>query len=694
MKHLKTNARKDLLARAYLDMLGHNAGPHARPLRGSEKRDPVEKAIDHLSGVSRTAVKGSIPPDVAAAAVLLARAVESVDSLARELRRGCPVVSITTHSAAVVPLVRGILKVCAFGKDASIRDEQHFEANCANPVLLVSRDGSGKQHRNENGNEAVAKALHALAPIVGIAPDPRRHLPRDLLRAAEHHLSLERLDASAISLVVEAVTGEAPTIAVDEQLVQVVDISDLALSIRPDRSADDCIRRMDAMVSNKTVLDYDGPSLEDLPGYGAARDWGLELVADLRAYRTGRLDWENIESSLLLFGPPGVGKTQYAMALAKSCNVPIVKTSVADWNSALYLSGTLAAIKDSFSKAKQLAPAVLFVDELDGISDRASIGGEYREYWTQILNLLLEQLSAVPPGVIVVCCTNFPERIDPAVRRAGRLDRTIEIPLPDAAALAKILRYYLGPNLLPGADLTHAALAAIGHTGADVETWVRRARSRARRAQRDLTIEDVVHEIRSGREALPDKLRRVCAVHESGHLIVGVALDVFEPQALSILDHGGTTRVDLSSANAQTEAGVENLITALLGGRAAEEILLGRAEATIGAGIGDDSDFARATGAALDLELGYGLGSLGVVHYAKNTREMFLHDPGVTSLVRKRLDRCHERARALIEKNRPAVEAVAARLQTTGYLDRSEIERLLLTQTVKPELHDEDQTED
>jgi cell division protease FtsH len=90
---------------------------------------------------------------------------------------------------------------------------------------------------------------------------------------------------------------------------------------------------------------------------------------------------------------------------------------------------------------------------------------------------------------------------------------------------------------------------------------VRRAKSRARRASRNWTIDDLLYETRSGREGLPENLRRVCAVHEAGHLVIGLALDVFEPQAVTIVDQGGVTRVELSRANVQTEGGIENYIT-------------------------------------------------------------------------------------------------------------------------------------
>lgn len=175
---------------------------------------------------------------------MVARAIEGVDGLTRDLRRDRPVVTLATHAADVVSLVTQVLQTCAFGPEAKAFDSGR-SSSTSRYFFLLARDGTASDHKPERGNDAISNALHADVPIVGVAPDPRRHLPRDLLRAAEHHLALGQLDESAIKLVIEAVIGTRPTAAIGAQTVRVADISDLVLAIRADRTADDCVSRLE-----------------------------------------------------------------------------------------------------------------------------------------------------------------------------------------------------------------------------------------------------------------------------------------------------------------------------------------------------------------------------------------------------------------------------------------------------------------
>jgi hypothetical protein len=422
-------------------------------------------------------------PDIATVAVLTARAIQAIPGLIGTLRNGTSVISIATGKVGIVSLISEVLRLCVFGADIKILKNDPIPSDRDRRVpYMVVRDGTLSGHTSQTGNELVVAAFHAERLVVGIAPDPERHLPKALVRAADFHLAIGDIDESAIALVIEAVTGRKPDSTSLAGWTGTISIDDLNLAIHRRRTPDACLKRLNEMRFGPIDIDEDGPRLEELAGYGTAKAWGLALAADLAAYKFGRLAWADIDKGLLLDGPPGVGKTQYAKALARSARVPLIATSVAQWNSANHLSGALKSIKDVFERARKAAPSILFIDELDGISDRANLQGDYVEYWSQIVNLLLELLSGIEDrsGVVVIGATNHSDRIDPAIRRAGRLDRTITIELPDRDDLCAIFRFYLKRDLA-NCDLMPLALAARGGTGADVEAWVRRARSQARR---------------------------------------------------------------------------------------------------------------------------------------------------------------------------------------------------------------------
>lgn len=594
-------ARTDLLARAYLEILAKEAGAKIKPmLRGEYSDDALERLIDDLDGDVGDPNIAPLRPDLAAVAILMARALEAEPGLPRALRREAPIVILTTHSPHFVEMAKDVADTCVLPAGSRLLQVGGTSVGPQTRAVLVARDGTAKDDRPEKGNREVATALQHRIPILGIAPDPARHLPQALMRTAEYRLVLPSLDQSAIALVIEAVTGLAPTRGMDPDLIRLIDIDDLPLAFRSGRAGNDCVSAIEEVVRKKGDYLIGGPSLEELAGYGAAKEWGLQLAHDLAEYKVGRLSWSDVDhKGLLVSGAPGTGKTQFARALAKTARVPLVSTSVAQWNSASYLSGTLQAIRDAFSQARRQAPCILFIDEMDGISDRSKLRGDYVEYWTQIVNLLLEQLAGIEerPGVVVVAATNHPDRIDAAIKRAGRLDREIEIEKPDTRTLAEIFRFHVGPELLPDADLTPLALASRGATGADAEAIVRRAKGAARRARRALTISDLMSAIADNGPALPLQARWRIAVHESGHALVSNELQTGTVHGISIHTRGGFFEFDSNLSGTATLERLQHEMAVLLAGRAAERLALG--DVSVGAGMTATSDLARATAFAM-----------------------------------------------------------------------------------------------
>lgn len=346
----------------------------------------------------------------------------------------------------------------------------------------------------------VSLAAQSYYPILGICEDEDR-LPGLLRQAARINLVCGGLDMGIIRETMRAVLGEAPEGDVPHDHTSALTLADLALAIRPGISAKRALAILDGLARMRltsaaeegndsgasgrketgrkgsdnttakrsrsgrgspgsgseriepalpTGTDTDRfiPRVETLSGYGEARDWALELKEDLALWRAEKLGWEDMSTKLLLSGPPGTGKTTFARALCNTLQVPLIATSVATWMEPGYLGDVLIRMNATFAQAEAASPAILFIDEIDGINMRGS-AGEWTTYWDQIVNRLLELLDgcARSDGVIVIGATNNPDRIDRALLRSGRLEKHIVIPKPDTEALIGILRHHLKADL-------------------------------------------------------------------------------------------------------------------------------------------------------------------------------------------------------------------------------------------------------
>ena len=659
----------DALARTYLQTL---LDLHKKKYEGDQSE---------ISFTPRLSREGSGPserfpirPDIALLTVLVARQVEKHPGLADRLKKGGPILTIKCRDEKEIEHIETVLEKCVVGLTATprlfrgyIKDDKEF-------LLISNERKSFREAMSRDLSIAFAKGM----TVIGLATDPQELLPNLLCEASECQLDLEAPDASAIKLALQYVTGEHKIPDVAEGIAKNLSPLDLIAAVRPGRPIADAIAHLGRLVAGReteggAIVLPNGPRLEDLHGYGMAKSWGLDALKDMQSYSSGDISWQDVDHrGLLLSGPPGVGKTMFARALANSYGLPLIATSVADWNAHPYMSGTLASIRNVFAEARKKKPAVLFIDELDGISSRADITGEWAQYWTQVVNLLLEEMQGTTSneGVLLIAATNFADKIDPAILRAGRLDHHIRLGLPDITDLKAIYRYCLGASQIDDDALSRLAAASIGNTGADIDAYVRRAKGLARREQAELTESHVLAQINPGNAGLEAKTLRHLAVHEAGHAVAHYLAGAGKFDHVALSKTGGHLYISTALTQHSGKADLEKLILCLLAGSVAEQIVFG--DATVNYAIGEGNDLTHATGLSIKIELTFE----EPIGYSGDINRSLECVPGLLAKVKARLANAAKECRRLLSAELDLLQAVSDALEHSHYIDRQTFEAL------------------
>lgn len=314
-------------------------------------------------------------------------------------------------------------------------------------------------------------------------------------------------------------------------------------------------------------------ALEDLVGYGEAKVAAQDMLSALHGYDAGELDWTDVPRGLLLIGEPGTGKTELARAMSRSAGISFVAGSYSEWQKEGHLGHFLKAMNRTFAAAKENVPSILFLDELD--SFQRGLDGSNSSYDQKAVKGILEQLDGIRgcEGVGVVAAANSLEAIPPAVRRSGRFDNIVTIPLPGRSDLATIIRQHLKSEEIE-IDADACAIYALGRTGADCAAAVRKGRAAARRARRQLLTSDIVHALSGSFRDLSEGLQFRMAIHECGHAILAHSYPGLMVEFLRLSSKGGQCRV-VGQEPFQTSATMHRDRTILMGGRVAEVLALG-----------------------------------------------------------------------------------------------------------------------
>ena len=431
------------------------------------------------------------------------------------------------------------------------------------------------------------------------------------------------------------------------------------------------------------VKSSDGIHFSDVEGVDEAED-NLKEIVD---YLSDPSKYSEIGASMpkgvLLVGPPGTGKTMLAKAVAGEANVPFFSMSGSEFVE-MFVGMGASKVRDLFKQAKEKAPCIVFIDEIDAIGQKrnsGTIGGnDERE---QTLNQLLTEMDGFEgnTGVIILAATNRPESLDPALTRPGRFDRRVPVELPDLKGREAILKVHAKKvKTESGIDYGKVARMASGASGAELANIVNEAALRAVRdgrkaaSQRDFeeSIEVVIAGYQKKNAILSDKEKSIVAYHEVGHALVAAMQTHSAPvQKITIIPRtsgalGYTMQVEEGEHYLMSKEELENKIATLTGGRAAEELIFG--SVTTGA----SNDIEQATKLARAMITRYGMGEFGMVAMETVTNQYLGGDTTlacspetqakIDKMVVDLVAKQYEKAKTILTENRTVLDSIAQHL--------------------------------
>ncbi len=461
--------------------------------------------------------------------------------------------------------------------------------------------------------------------------------------------------------------------------------------------------------AKQVTKDQPKTSFADVAGV----DEAIEELQEVKEYLQNPAKFQamgaKIPRGVLLFGPPGAGKTLLARAVAGEAGVPFYSISGSDFVE-MFVGVGAARVRDLFEQAKQNAPAIVFIDEIDAVGRHrgAGLGGGHDER-EQTLNQLLVEMDGFDQrtAVILMAATNRPDILDPALLRPGRFDRHVTVDRPDLEGRKAILRVHArGKPWDEGVDLDVIARRTPGFTGADLSNVINEAALLAARWSKKAIgmkeIEEAIDRVMAGPErktrAMSEREKRMIAYHEGGHALVAHVLPNTDPvHRISVIPRGRALGYTLTLPEQDkflaTREELVDELAMLLGGRVAEELIVG--DITTGAA----NDIERATKVARQMVTEYGMSDIiGPLTLGQKQHEVFLGrdytaQPDysdqvafeIDTEVRRLIDEAHDEALEILQENRPKLDELAQILVDRETMEREEVEAFLASIPKRPQ---------
>ena len=443
-------------------------------------------------------------------------------------------------------------------------------------------------------------------------------------------------------------------------------------------------------------------TFNDVAGADEVKEELSEVVDFLKKPQKFKAIGAKIPKGVLLFGPPGTGKTLLARAVAGEAGVPFFTISGSDFVE-MFVGVGASRVRDLFEQAKKNSPCIIFIDEIDAVGRQrgAGVGGGHDER-EQTLNQLLVEMDGFDAneGIIILAATNRPDILDPALLRPGRFDRQVTVGRPDVRGREEILKVHVRNKPLSAeVDLKVIAKQTAGFTGADLANLVNEAALlAAREGLTDITQEHLEKSIerviagpeKKNRAQISQAELNLVSYHEAGHAVIGHYLEGCDPiHKVSIIPRGSaggyTMSLPVEDRNYMTRTHLIHEVTMMLGGRVAEEIVLGEIS------TGASNDIERATNTIRQMVTRWGMSEeLGTICFGEDEQQVFLgRDLGhsrnyseaiafsIDKEVKRIMDECHTRAHELLNEHRDKLDAVAKALQEREVINAFEFQGVM-----------------